>query len=160
MAQTLYTVATPATVVALTAATAKSIIGVAGATDFGIDLKKFRVAFDGVTAANAPVLVELCYATFATNAPGTASTSITAIAAAGRQNAATGISAAGNWTTEPTVLTVLDSWLLTPNGGTILYDFQNIGDTPDSALGTQGFVIRCNAPQAVNVRGTLWFGRC
>jgi hypothetical protein len=156
MAQTLYTVATPATVVALSAATAKSVIGIQGATDFGVDLKKFRVSFDGVTAANAPVLVELCYSTVA--AAGT-STAITPAIVAGRQNAVTGFVGAGNYTAEPTVLSVLDTWLLTPNGGTLFYDFQNIGDTPDTLL-AQGFVLRCNAPQAVNVRAALWFGRC
>lgn len=158
MAQTLYTCQSAAAV-ALVAATAKSIIGVNGATDFGIDLKKFRVAFDGVTAANTPVLVELCTATFATNAPGTNSTSNTPVAVAGRANAATGFTAAYAWTAEPTVLVPIDSVLLTPNGGTLVYDWQDVGDTPDSALAT-GFVLRVTAPQVVNARAALWFGRC
>ena len=155
MAQTLYSVQTSAAV-ALSAATAKSILGIQGAADFGIDLKKIRVSLDGVTAANTPVLVELCSSTVAT--AGT-STAATAVAVAGRQNANTGFVGAQNYTAEPTVLTVIDQWLLTPNGGTLLYDFQDVGDTPDTAL-AQGFTLRLNAPQAVNARAAFWFGRC
>jgi hypothetical protein len=146
----------PATAVALAAATAKSVIGIQGATDFGVDLKKYRVEFDGVTSTAIPVVVELCYSTVAT--AGT-STAITPLAAAGRQNAATGFVGAGNYTAEPTVLTTLSSELVPAYMGSLWFDFMNWGDTPDSAL-AQGFVIRCTAPAAVNVRATLWFGRC
>lgn len=155
MAQTLYSINT-SSAVALSAATAKSILGIQGASDFGIDLKKIRVAFDGVTAANTPVLIELCSSTVAT--AGT-STAATAVAVAGRQNAATGFVGAQNYTVEPTVLTVIDQYMFTPNGGSFIYDFQDVGDTPDTAL-AQGLVLRLNAPQAVNCRAALWFGRC
>lgn len=143
--------------VALSAATAKSILGVSAPAQFGVDLKKLRVGFDGVTASAVPVLVELCVATFATNAPGTNSTSTTVDQVYGRSITA-GFTAAKTWTTEPTVLTPIDEWLLTPNSGLVFYDFP-LGDTPDSAV-SNGFVLRCNAPATVNVRGTLWFERC
>jgi hypothetical protein len=146
--------------VALSAATAKSIIGVkSGATtaNHGVDLIKFRVSFDGVTASAVPVLVEVCAATFATSAPGTNSTSTTVRQDYGRL-AGTGFTTAKNWTTEPTVLTVLEEEYLTPNAGTLLYDWP-LGTSPDSPLG-EGFVIRCTAPATVNVRATLWFERC
>lgn len=143
--------------VALSAATAESILGVKAAADFGLDLKKYRVSFDGVAASGVPVLVELCYATFATNGPGTNSTSVTPRQQYGRV-IAHGVSAAKTWTSEPTVLTVIESYLLTPNGGTVLYDWP-LGDTPDADL-SNGFVIRCTAPASVNVRATLVFERC
>lgn len=149
--------ATTGGAVALTAATAKSILGVKAHANSGVDLKKFRVAFDGVTASAVPVLVELCYSTFATNSPGTASTSVTPAQAYGRV-LAVGATAAKTWTTEPTVLTVVEEFLLTPNGGVIFYDWP-LGDTPDSAL-AEGFVIRCTAPATVNVRGSIWWERC
>ena len=157
MARTIYT-APSAAVVALVATVAKSVIGVAGSTDFGVDWQKYRLGLDGVNAGNTPIQVELCYATFATNPPGTNSTAITPGAVAGRANAATGFLAASGWTAEPTVLAVIDAFTLTPYGGTLVYDFQGLGDTPDSAF-SQGFVIRLTAPQAVNVRPTLWFAR-
>lgn len=156
MAKAGYTAST-GTAVALSAATAKSVIGVAGAATFGCDLKKFRIGFDGVTASAVPVLVELCYATFATNGPGTNSTSLTVVQTYGRAITA-GFTAARNWTVEPTVLTPIDNWTLTPNGGLVIYDIP-LGDTPDSAV-SEGFVLRCTAPAGVNVQAALAFERC
>lgn len=138
----------------------KSILGVkSGATtaNHGVDLLGIRVAFDGTTASAVPVTIELCAATFATNAPGTNSTSVTVRQRYGRL-AGTGFTAAKNWTTEPTVLTVVEEWLLTPNGGLVIYDWP-LGTSPDSPLG-EGFVIRCTAGAAVNVRATMYFERC
>jgi hypothetical protein len=62
-----------------------------------------------------------------------------------------------NSTSEPTVLTPIDRFTLTPNGGTVIRDYN--GPTPDSAV-SNGFVIRCTAPAVVNVNGTLFFERC
>ncbi len=76
MAKTGYSAPTGGAV-SLAADTAKSVIGVKGHANFGIDLVGFRVGFIDVNAAEAPVIVELCYATFATNSPGTNSTSVT-----------------------------------------------------------------------------------
>ena len=68
MAKCGYSVVTTADV-ALAAATAKSVIGVKGHANFGIDLTYAAIGFDGVTASAIPGLVELCYCTFATNSP-------------------------------------------------------------------------------------------
>jgi hypothetical protein len=157
MAKCGYTVVT-AGAVALTAATAKSVLGVKGHANFGLDLKKARIGFDGVTASAVAVLVELCYCTFVTNSPGTNSTTLTPAQVYGRVTAA-GFTAAKTWTAanEPTVLTVIDEILLDPNKGLLVYDFP-LGDTPDSAV-AEGFVYRCNAPAAVNLRGTFWLER-
>lgn len=142
--------------VALSAATAKTILGVNGTSAFGVDLKGYRVGFDGVTSSAVPVLCEVCIATFATNAPGTASTSATVDQIYGRTITA-GFTAAKNWTTEPTVLTPIMEFLLDPNKGLVIYDWP-LGETPDSAV-SNGFVIRCNAPAAVNVRAGLRWER-
>ena len=145
-----------AAAVALVAATAKSVVGVKGHSAFGVDWTKYRLSFDGATSTAVPVLVELCYATFATNSPGTASTSITINQTYGRATAA-GFTAAYNWTTEPTVLTVLDAFTVPAFNGTVVYDAP-FGTSADSAV-SEGFVIRCTAPANVNCRPTLWFER-
>jgi hypothetical protein len=138
--------------VALAAATAKSVVGVKAHANSGLQLKSCEVAFDGVTASAVPVLVEVCYSTFATNSPGTASTTTTPRQTYGRVLAA-GYTSAKGWTTEPTALTVLKEFLLTPNAGLIAYQWP-LGQEPDCAL-AEGFVIRCTAPAIVNVRATM-----
>ena len=144
--------------VALVASATKSVLGVLAPAQFGCDLKKIRVSFDQTTAMLG-VDCELCAATFATNAPGTASTTVTVTQTYGRAITA-GFTAAKNWTTEPTVLTVLDEFFLDPNKGTVLYDFP-LGDTPDNDV-SKGFVIRCvtQASTTPNVRASMWFERC
>lgn len=156
MAKTGYSVATTAAV-ALTASTAKTVLGVKSNAAFGIDLRKISVAFDGVTASATPVLVELIYVTFATNPPGTNSTSRTANQSYGRI-AASGVTAASAWTAEPTVVTVLQQWLLTPNGGLVIEEFAPDHGF-DTALG-EGLAIRCTpGTTAPNVVATMEFER-
>lgn len=143
--------------VALSAATAKTILGAKSHANSCLDLQRLRIGFDGVTASAVPVLVELVAATFATNAPGTNSTSVTPALLYGRSTTV-GWTAAKTWTTEPTVLTVVDEVLLTPNGGLVVYDF-SLGQTVDTPLG-EGLAIRCTAPATVNVRASMVFERC
>jgi hypothetical protein len=142
--------------VALSAATAKSILGAKAHANSGLLLVKYEVAFDGVTASAVPVLVEVCACTFATNSPGTNSTSVTPAQVSGRVLTA-GFTAGKTWTTEPTVITVLEEKLLTPNGGVIIYDYP-LGTEPDSPL-AEGFVLRCTAPATVNVRASIAVSR-
>lgn len=142
--------------VALTAATAKTILGAKAHANSGLQLKKFWIAFDGVTGSAVPVLVELGYCTFGANAPGTNSSSVTPAQAYGRALTA-GFTAGKTWTTEPTTITVLSEWLLTPNGGLVGYDYP-LGTEPDTALG-EGLILRCTAPATVNVRGSMFFER-
>jgi hypothetical protein len=156
MSKTRYSISTGAAV-ALSAATAKSILCVLAPAQFGVDLMGYEVAFDGVTASAVPVLVEICYSTAATNStPGTGNTTGTVNQVAGRAITA-GFTGFYNSTSEPTVLTPIDRFTLTPNGGTVIRDYN--GPTPDSAV-SNGFVIRCTAPAVVNVNGTLFFERC
>lgn len=160
MAKAGYSVSTSADV-ALVTATAKTVLAVLAPAQFGVDLRGFEIAFDGVTTTDKPVLVEICQCTFATNPPGTNSTSATVVQIYGRAVTA-GFTAAYNWTTEPTVLgatTAVKTLRLTPNGGTYDYDWP-LGETPDNDV-SKGFASRCTAPtSAVNARATMRFERC
>ncbi len=149
-----------ATAVALSAATARSVIGAKAHANSGLLLVEFSVAFDGVTASAVPVLVELCYCNWATNSPGTNSTSITPSQEAGRGMTA-GFTMASAWTAgnEPTTIqNTSRKFNLTPNGGLVIYDYP-LGTEPDAQLG-EGFVIRCTAPATVNVHATMSLTRC
>jgi hypothetical protein len=156
MAKTRYSTQTAAAV-ALAAATPKTVLAVIAPAQFGCDLVGYEVAFDGVTASAVPVLVEVCRSTFATNStPGTGNTAGTVTQTAGR-TITPGFTSFYGSTAEPTVLTPIDSFTMTPNGGTVIRDYN--GNTPDSDV-SNGFVIRCTAPAAVNVRATVFFERC
>lgn len=143
--------------VALSAATAKTILGWKAHANSGLLLLGWRVGFDGVTASNTPVTCELCYCTWGANAPGTNSTSVTPVQESGRV-LTVGATAGKTWTTEPTTLTVIEEFPLTPNGGVALYDFP-LSTEYDCALG-EGFAIRCTAAQTVNVRAGMKVSRC
>lgn len=143
--------------VALSAATAKTILGWKGHANSGLLLTHYEVSFDGVSASGVPVLVEICYCTWGANSPGTNSTSVTPVQVTGRV-LTVGATAGKTWTTEPTTISVIRELLLTPNGGALIYDYP-LGTEPDSALG-EGFAIRCTAPATVNVRATLNVSRC
>jgi hypothetical protein len=139
--------------------TAKSVLGVNSPASFGCDLLGFTLSFDSVTAANGACLVEVCYATFATNAPGTASTTVTVDQRYGRA-ITPGFTAARNWTTEPTVLTVVTDFYLEPYKTLMPHDY-SFGTSFDSAV-SNGFVIRLTAAAgsvAYNFRGALRFER-
>lgn len=145
--------------VALSAATAKSILTVIAPATFGIDLTQVRISFDGVTASNGPVLIEVCQNTLASNSTvGTANTTAgTPVQAYGRPIVA-GFTGFYNSTSEPTVLTALDRFTVTPNGGTFVYDLPR-DRTPDTAV-SAGITLRCTSPAAVNVNATMFFERC
>lgn len=156
MAKAGYSIVTGGAV-ALSAATAKTILGAKAHANSCLDLLKIRVGFDGVTASAVPVLVEVVACTFGANAPGTNSTSVTPALLYGRSTTV-GWTAAKTWTTEPTTITVVEEFLLTPNGGLVLYDWP-LGTTIDTPLG-EGLAIRCTAPATVNVRAAMVLERC
>lgn len=138
--------------VSLSAATAKSILGVKAHANSGLQVKGFKVGAKGVTASNVPGVIELCYSTFGANSPGTNSTSTTIRQLYGRVLTA-GFTGGRNWTTEPTTLTVIEEFPLTPNGGLVIIPFP-LGTEPDCAL-AEGFVLRLTFPDAVNVHASM-----
>src|SRR6266404_1688769 len=104
-----YSVITPA-VVALAAATAKTVLSLIPPASFGLRLVEYTVSFDGVTAAAAPVLVEVVQSTQA--GAGTPSGGPpTPVQYMGR-TIAHGITVAHGYAAEPTVLTPIDqNWI-------------------------------------------------
>ena len=137
--------------VALTAATAKSILAVINAANGLIRATGLGVSFDGVSATAEPVTIELCRSTQATAGTTTAFTPLQ-VRGAVRTVQAT---AAVNYTAEPTVLTVTHTWLVHPQSGfTIQFPF---GREPEQTASANALTVRCTAPAGVNVRGWLEF---
>jgi hypothetical protein len=143
---------------ALTAATARTVLGAKAHANSGLLLKALSVEFQGIVATGEPVLVELCYATFATNAPGTNSTSCTIRQGSGRVLTA-GFTAAYSWVAanEPTVLTVLEPHFIHPQAG-VIYQIP-LGDEYDTAL-AEGFALRLTAAVGVDARALMKVSRC
>lgn len=136
--------------------TVKTILGVKAHANSGLILKAASIMFQGTSPTNEPVLIELGYCTWATNSPGTNSTSETVVQASGRVLTA-GFTAGRAWSSEPTTITVLEPLFIHPQAG-LIYQIP-LGDEYDSAL-AEGFVIRCTAANAVDARALMRVSRC
>lgn len=147
--------------VTLTASTAKTGLMLITPAQFGLDLKKFRVSFDGITPLDPAVLIELVTSTNATNStPGTGNTSVTPTAAYGR-SITTGFTAFAASTSEPTVLTVQEDWTQSPYMSAVWYDWP-LGDTPDFPV-SAGVGIRLTPGTltgTTHAHITAYFERC
>jgi hypothetical protein len=146
-----YTVETTGDV-ALSAATAKTILSVICAANAPLRLTEIGVSFDGVTATAEPVTVELCSSTQAT--AGT-STSQTPVQTGGPTRTAQA-GGARNYTAEPTVLTVLKRWLVRADGGLLVLQFP-LGREPEQVTTADALCIRCTAPATVNAQAYIEF---
>lgn len=144
--------------VAMSAATARTVLGVKAHANSGLQLMEFAVSFDGVTASAVPAFVEIGYCTFATNSPGTNSTSCTARQRYGRVLTA-GFTAAHSWTAgnEPTTITVGHAFYVPVFMGLVVKQFP-LGQEFDTAL-AEGLIIRVTAPATVNCRAHMMVER-
>jgi hypothetical protein len=140
--------------VALVTATAKTVVGVKASTNVALRLTEASVSFDGATSSNAPALADFNRCTFATNSPGTNSTSISSPPKRDSGRAETfQFTAAHTWTTEPTVLTSQYSKYVGQFNG--LAHYIHPFNAPVIIAGGQGFVITITSPNNVNGQGGL-----
>ena len=147
--------------VSVAANTTTSGFGVKGDSGHAIDLLGLAFSIDQATptATDKGVFVELCSATFATNAPGTNSTAVTIDTEAGPRVTET-FAAAKNWTSAPTVLVALRPFDCDPYKFTYERDYP-LGESLDFTE-AQGFVLRVTNPtgnQSINVRAWARWAR-
>ncbi len=148
MAAAGYTVETAGDV-ALTAATAKTILSLINAANALIRLCEIGVSFDGTSATAEPVTVELMGSTEATAGTSTTQSPVQ-IRGATRTVQASG---KRNFTAEPTVLTTWKRWLVHPQTGMEMQ--YPLGREPEQVTTADGIVVRCTAPAAVNAQGYM-----
>jgi hypothetical protein len=146
MAQ-LYSVTSGA--VALTAATARTLIEIATGATIDNVWVSFDITFDGVTATAVPVKVDI----ISTTASGTGTT-YTPVKIGNSQNRASITTAEIATTVEGSTPTVLLSWYVPPTSG---FSYQwplgrELGQTVSKFFG-----IRCTAPAGVNAIANLLF---
>lgn len=137
--------------VALVAATAKTAVMVIAPATRRVKLKGISLGFRGVTSTDVPVKVEIVRSTQATAGVNTAQTPV-AVDSADPAALAAG---AKNYTTEPTVLTAIEGFSVTPTGGTVILQIP-LGDEPNAPV-SNGLGVRLTAPQAQTVDITLHY---
>lgn len=138
--------------VALSAATAKTVLSVIAPAGKVITIVAFKVDFDGVSASAEPVLVELCRSTQAT--AGTSS-AVTPRRKRGPSAATVGSTAAKNYSAEPTVVTLIEDYAVDPNKG--LFAIQYPLGREAEEIDTDALLLRLTAPATVNARAWIEF---
>lgn len=146
-----YIVSTPSET--LTAATAKSVLSVINGSTRRAKILRIQLGGSSVTATDAAMLVELCRSDQST--AGT-STSVTPSKLDPAETAAI-CTAARTYTAEPTVLTVVDNFRVSPIGNTYLWELPP-GREIITAVSTS-FVIRVTSPatQTTNFACSILF---
>lgn len=91
-----------------TNSTTRTVVGAKCAANQAIRVWGIDIGFDGTTSTNGPAIVELDTNTWATNAPGTNSTSVTPNPNDSGRPETIQTSCAKAWTTEPTVLSPVE----------------------------------------------------
>lgn len=141
--------------VSLTASTAETVLAIQAPTNQAVEIVDVNVSFNGSTSTNAPALVEFGFITFATNGPGTNSTSVTSVKRDQARTEAIQTTAGKAWTAEPTVWTVLDCMDIAQFNGSWHNIIEYYG--PIIAKGGLGFGIRINSPNNVSFTGSITF---
>jgi hypothetical protein len=133
--------------VALTAATAKTVVNVIAAANAIFRICELSVSFDGATATAVPATVELCYSTQATAGTPVGTPTFQQMRGPTRTIQATGGLA---YSAEPTVLTALKSWFVPVFNGLLVLQFP-LGREPEQIVSADAYCLRVTAPATVNV---------
>lgn len=127
-------------------------LGVKNAANQAITLDELDIGFDGTNSANGPAIVDIASCTFATNSPGTNSSSGTAHPSdTGRPE--TVQSTVGNtWTAQPTVITIWKSIIVPTYMGSALAPTPLM--KPQILKGGNGTVVDVTLPNTVTANMT------
>jgi hypothetical protein len=99
---------------------AKTALNTIAPAGHGLAVVEIGVSFNGVTASDAPALVELCTST-QVGAGTSAGSTPTVIQTRGKATSGSAPTAGHNYTAEPTTLVSVRQWLISPNGGVLIY---------------------------------------
>lgn len=139
--------------VALTGTTAKTVVGAKASANVAVKWLESCTTFDGATSTNAPAVAILGFCTFATNSPGTASTTQAPVGRDQDRTETFQLTSAVNWTTEPTVISIIRTFDPAQYMG--FYHYINPFASPYVIKGGGGGVIRINSPNNVNTSGHM-----
>lgn len=139
--------------VSLTGSTPKTIVGFIAPANIAVKVLGYTFTANGVDATDIPIKVEICSCTFATNPPGTNSTSVNPSKNNPNMTETFQTAAAVNWTTEPTVLTAGPVLDLPAFNGSKTIQLPLL--SPRIVPGGSGFAIRMTAADSVSVSGYI-----
>lgn len=131
---------------------AKTVLNTIAPSGHGLSLVEFGISFNGVTASDVPATVELCQSTQV--GAGTSAGSVpTVVQVRGRSTGGSAPTAGHNYTAEPTALTVIRQWYVSPNGGVLVYPVPLGREVEcDSSAGTiKALCLRVNTTATVSV---------
>lgn len=138
--------------IALVAATAKTIVAAVAAANSMVRAVEVSMSFDGVTASNEPVTVELGEHDGSTTGTRTTHTPLQT----GGPTRTVQATAFRNYTVEPTVISVMKRFLVRPDGGLLIMQFP-LGREFEQIAGSQSILLRNTAPEVVNCQGYIEF---
>lgn len=138
---------------ALAGATTETVLAVWAGASKSIEVVRWAISFNGVTAANVPVQVDL--QRFDTDGTPGGAPSVATPGAYGVEATILQATVNGGYTVEPTVAApdILESHFITPNNGLLIVDCVEPINVPT----TMGFAITCTAPNAVSCDADIWF---
>ncbi len=135
----------PTGAIALTAATARTVLQLIAASNHRATLKELSVSFDGVSNTATPVVVRLLRQTTA----GTGGTSLTLTKGNPGDDETIQTTANHSLTAEPTAGDLIETYYIHPQGGR---DWQAPFAEPTTIPGGTRLGIEITAPAGVNVR--------
>lgn len=138
--------------IALSAATAKTVLSVIAGANSLFRIIELAVSFDGTTSSAEPVTIELCYSTQAGAGSGSTTHTIQQSGGSVRTVQAT---AQRGYTSEPTALTVWKRWLCHPQTGFAM-QFP-LGREPEETVTADALCLRLTAPASVNCQAYIEF---
>lgn len=135
--------------VALSGGTAKTVLQLTTPSTIRARLSMIEISFDGVTAGNTPVLVQLLYQTTAGTGTSLTPTPVDSAAPASL------VTAAKDFSAEPSAGTVLRPWRITPYGGLWDYPWPE-NERPYIAISSRlALKLTAASSQPVNVSATM-----
>lgn len=132
--------------------TLTTMLGVKNAANQAITLDELDCGFDGTNSANGPGIVDIGFCTFATNSPGTNSTSTTLVASDNGRPETIQSTAGKTWTAQPTVITIWKSFLVPVYMGSALAPLPLM--KPQICKGGTGTVVSTTLPSGVTANFT------
>jgi len=131
----------------------KTALAIKAATNVVVKVMEAMFSFDGSTSTATPAQCEFDQITFATNSPGTNSTSVTPSKTDTGRAETIQATAAKTWTAQPTAIAV--QWPIAVAQYNGIYHYVNPFVSPFICIGAQGCGISINSSATVNFSGKL-----